>query len=57
MGFIASARLGFSDAVLARHGYTRVVATKIKGFPREIVIVDKKEFDALQESVRVDLFE
>ena len=41
---IASARIGVSQERLDKHGYLRVVATRIKGFPREIVIVDKAEW-------------
>ena len=33
-----------------------MVATKIKGFPREIVIVDKDEISALDAALRKDLF-
>ena len=56
LGFMASARLGLSQAVINKHGYIRVVATKIKGFPKEIVIVDKDEYLELDDVVRNDLF-
>lgn len=57
LGFIASARLGISKATLTAHGYTSVVATQIKGFPREIVNVDKDEYAGLDDTVRNKLFE
>ena len=56
LGFLASARLGLPKAVLNKHGYQRIVATKIKGFPNEIVVVDKDEFEKLEPAVRKDLF-
>jgi len=56
LNFLASARLGIPEKLLSEYGYIRTVATKIKGFPKEIVIADKKEFDALSEEVRADLF-
>jgi hypothetical protein len=42
---------------LDKHGYLRVVAKCIKGFPREIVIVDKAEWSTLDPSARDELFE
>ena len=57
LGFIASARLGLPKGELARHGYMKVVAKKLRGFPKEIVIVDEKEFADLDQSTRNDLFE
>jgi hypothetical protein len=57
LDFIASARIGLPQERLEKHGYLRVVAKQIKGFPREIVIVDKTEWEALDPSVRDELFE
>lgn len=57
LAFIASARIGIPGAKLSRWGYIKVIATKIKGFPKEIVIVDKNEYNALPEEIRSDLFE
>lgn len=57
LGFIASARIGMKDATLEQHGYIKVVATRIKGFPREIVIVDRKEFEQLPKEVKRERFE
>ena len=57
LGFIASARIGLTQSVIDKHGYIRVVATKIKGFPKEIVIVDKDEYLELDVMVKDELFE
>ena len=56
LGFIASARLMIPDRELKKHGYRKIIATKIKGFPNEIVIVDNKEYENLSDDVRSELF-
>jgi len=56
-GFIASARLELRHKDLSDTGYVRVIAKQLKGFPREIVIVDKQEFESLDESRKASLFE
>jgi class 3 adenylate cyclase len=56
LGFVASARLMIPDKTLKEHGYRKVVAKKIKGFPNEVVIVDNGEFEGLSSEVRADLF-
>jgi len=56
LGFIASARLMLSDSEMARHGYMKVVATQIAGFPNEIVFVDEEEYAALSDETRNRLF-
>ena len=56
LGFIASARLMIPDSELEKNGYRKVVATKIKGFPNELVIVDTNEFDSLTDESRISLF-
>ena len=56
LGFIASARLMIPDTVLKENGYRKTVATKIKGFPNELVIVDSNEYDALKDDLRKELF-
>ena len=57
LAFIASARTAIPESTLTKYEYIKVVATKIKGFPKEIVIVDKKEFSELKQQTRNDLFE
>lgn len=56
LNFIASARIGLSAERLAQDGYIRVVATQIRGFPKEIVIVDKGELEALKPETRERYF-
>ncbi len=56
LGFIASARLEIPESVLKENNYIRTVANKIKGFPKEIVVVDKKEYADLDDEVRSELF-
>jgi len=43
--------------VLERHGYKRVIAKKIKGFPKEVVIVDRPEYEQLDPNMRKALFQ
>jgi class 3 adenylate cyclase len=56
LGFIASARLMFSEREIARHGFMKVVATQLRGFADEIVVIDRMEYEALPEDVRNELF-
>jgi len=56
LNFIASARVGLPSKSLTKHGYIKVLATKIKGFPNEIVIVDKDEYQSLPKNITKDLF-
>ena len=57
LGFIASARIGLPETTLKKHGYMKVIAKNLKGFPEEIVIVDKEEFDELSEEIKDELFD
>jgi class 3 adenylate cyclase len=56
LGFIASARLMFSEREIAKHGFMKVVATQLRGFADEIVVIDRVEYEGLPEDVRKDLF-
>ncbi|MCH8269591.1 MAG: adenylate/guanylate cyclase domain-containing protein [Planctomycetes bacterium] len=56
LGFIASARLMIPDSELKKHGYRKTVATQIRGFPNELVIVDSGEYESLTDELRDDLF-
>jgi len=56
LGFMASARLMIPSKDLESHGYQKIVATKIKGFPNEIVIVDTNEYDQLSDEIRNEFF-
>ncbi len=57
LGFIASANLNISQATLDRIGFIKVVATKIKGFQRETVIIDRCEYENLKAATKSELFE
>ena len=56
LGFIASARLMLADREIARHGFIKVVATQLRGFTDEIVLIDGLEYEALPEDIRTKLF-
>jgi class 3 adenylate cyclase len=56
-GFIASARVDLRPKFLNEMSYVRVIAKELRGFPREIVIVGKREFAALDESRKASLFD
>lgn len=56
-GFIASARLEIPPKLMQESGYKIVVAKNLKGFPKEYVIVDAKEYQALDPKEREYLFE
>jgi class 3 adenylate cyclase len=57
LGFIASARVGLPEQLAKTHKYKRVVATRLRGLPREVVFVDSPEYAALDRSVRSELFQ
>jgi class 3 adenylate cyclase len=57
LGFITSARINRTRETLGRHGYLRVVAKNLRGFPKEIVIVDQGEYNALADETRTQLFD
>lgn len=57
LGFIASARIGLTKETLEKHGYIKVIAKNIKGFPREEVVVEKDEFNLLPPEIMNTKFE
>jgi len=57
IGFIFSGRLNIKSTELEENQYVKKVAKKIKGFPREYVIIDKGNFDNLTNEVKTELFE
>lgn len=57
LGFIISARLKIPSKKLSDSGYKTVIATKIKGFPKELVYVDEDEYLKMNAEVRNNLFE
>lgn len=56
LGFIASARLMVPMSDLDKHGYKKVIATKIKGFSDEIIIVDINEYEKINSTIKSELF-
>jgi class 3 adenylate cyclase len=56
LAFIASDRAGIPSAKLRKYSYRRVIATAIRGFPNEVVFVDKDGFEAIPKSERKRLF-
>jgi class 3 adenylate cyclase len=57
LNFLASARVNLKAEVLKKSGYIKVVATGIRGFPKEIVIVDQAEYQKLSPDMRSELFQ
>lgn len=57
LAFVASARIEIPESILKEFRYIKVVATKLKGFPKEIVVVDAEEYDELSPEIREELFE
>lgn len=57
LGFIASARIRFSNKIIQEHNYHKVWVKKLLGFPKEQVIVDKQEYEKLSASTKKELFE
>ncbi len=56
IGFIVSGRVNIKYADLQGGQYVKLIAKKIKGFPEEIVIVDQKEYEDLEQNIKNDLF-
>jgi len=56
IGFIASARIGIDESIAAKASWTKAVATNLKGLGKEIVFVDKDEFESIPAELRKDLF-
>ena len=57
LGFIASGRINLKKKTLSKHGYIKVVAKNLNGFPKEIVIVDQEEYKKLNAETKKELFE
>ena len=56
IGFIMSARINIKTTELEKNLYIKQVATNIKGFPQEIVIVDKSSIESLDAELKERLF-
>ena len=57
LGFIVSARLNPKSKDVEESKYLKIVAKNIKGFPNEVVIVDKESYDELDIKIKEELFE
>lgn len=57
LGFIASGRINLREKTIAENNYIKVVAKNLKGFPKEIVIIDKNEYEGLDPQIKDELFE
>lgn len=56
IGFIASARVEIPTDRLKSLGYIKLVARKLKGFPREVVIVRESSYEKLSQDRQQELF-
>jgi hypothetical protein len=56
LSFVASSRIELTELALKAYRYMPVVATSVRGFPDEIVIVDSGEFEKLSEELCTRLF-
>ena len=57
LGFIASGRINLKEKELSENNYIKVVAKNLKGFPKEIVLVDAQEYEDLDSNIKDELFE
>ena len=57
LGFIFSRRVNLTKKDADQADYLEVVATKMRGFPNEIVYVDKTEYEELNPEIKKELFE
>lgn len=56
IGFIVSARLDVTNDLLREFDYKKIAAISIKGFPQELVIVDRTDYDNLDTATKKALF-
>ena len=56
IGFIVSAKIELPNRILKENGYEKVLATKIKGSPEEIVFVDKDDYENLDIKTKKEDF-
>ncbi len=54
--FTASARVDLQKSFLTQMSFKKVVATQLRSFPRETVIVDEDEYANLPEEIRAEYF-
>ena len=56
LGFIFSGRVNPPKKDIDKNDYLKVVTTKMRGLPNEIVYVDKAEFEKLSPEIKEELF-
>ena len=57
LNIIASSRLNLKSDTLEEHKYIKVIAKSLRSFEREIVIVDKGDYEKLSPDKKESLFE
>ncbi|KOS07140.1 hypothetical protein AM493_14645 [Flavobacterium akiainvivens] len=57
IGISISGRLNIKSKQLEKLNYLKLAAKNIKGFPQEIVIVDKHDYEGLDDSIKTELFD
>jgi class 3 adenylate cyclase len=56
IGFIFSSRIVMDESTLRELSWIKTTATQLKGFEKEIVYVDRLDFESLPEAVRKSFF-
>ncbi len=56
VGFIASARIGIDESIATKASWIKTTATQLKGIGREIVFVDKDEYETIPSDTKRALF-
>lgn len=56
INFIASARLDISKEKLIEHGYFRIIAKELRSFENEIIFIERKDYDRINEPDKLRLF-
>jgi class 3 adenylate cyclase len=56
LDIVASSRFKVDKSMLEKHGYRKVVATSLRSFEKEIVIVDANDYNNLSQSEKERLF-
>lgn len=57
LNFMASSRLKIGKEYLDRHGYIKIIAKELRSFEKEIVIIDKDDYERLSPEEKERLFE
>jgi class 3 adenylate cyclase len=56
LGFIASAHIVLANELIEKHKYKKVVATRVRGFDEQLVLVNESAYEELDASVKSQLF-